>query len=512
MRRQYALAILFLPLIAAAQDWALFPQGMALYYADSAALPVTADLYLMDSVRTEGDQELQFFNMQAWREALGTCASTLSDPNGNLDLLDYFLHWPKDSLIVRNDTVFQYSEYGSLPFFFLPQAFVGQQWTVTSDYPGNDYGAITITCTGLEQRTFLGITDSVKVFSLTPNGSSQGQLPVDAFQMVLSKSYGLVEFVPFNLFLYHPPTMDFTSLEVIGIRQGSDTLGFRKPDFSDFFHLHAGDVMVWEFEHYPGDISQPWYHFYVRDTITSSVITPDSVQYGIDRFRIDLGLGPDTSYSLVQRGYRTEYGSILGIGPNSLTPAHGTGAFQDPYFTSGGIENWLYATSTFRLRLDPGSQDTITALSYSLSNLLIVTENCEVNEVIDEGFAAALDTRAGFTLVDWSDVIMNVHRWTLIGSVIDGVPDGNYTVGLAEPRIEPSMILVRPNPAHDHIFLQLASGGNALTYEFRDAMGRFRKSGVYSAKGIPVSELPAGLYVVRASLGDRTAVARFVKQ
>lgn len=496
----------FLSLAAPAQDWALFPLGTAHYYADSSASPVTVEQCLMDSVRNEGGQELQFFNMQAWKQALGDCASTFSDPWGSLQN-----QWPKDSLIIRNDTVFQYSAYGTLPFFFLPQAALGQAWTVVSDYPGNDYDQITIACIGQEERTFLGITDSVKVFSLTPNGSSPGQTPISDFQVVLSKAHGLVEFVPFNLFLFHPSSVQFRALSLIGLDVDDGSIGFTKPRFTDFFHLHPGDLLVWEYEHYPGDISQPWTHFYARDSIVNSVLGVDSVTYEVHRMKYQWSGELDAVLDLSFTGRRAQYQYLVDAGPGAITIGDASEGV-DPYFPNANFDQAFFGTSAYELLAGPGTFDTIVQWGYGISGQWLDPTDCIAGEVFDIGFGARLDTRAGANVVDWSDVIGNIRKWTLIGSIINGVPDGDITVGLGHRTVVESAVKVWPNPAVDRIHVELPAGASEWRYELRDALGRCWDRGMLNASGLDVSRLPAGIYVMGLRTAGRSISTRFIKR
>lgn len=467
-------------------------------------MPVTVDLYLMDSVRTEGNEQLQFFNRQAWRAALGDCAATFSDPWGVLSA-----GWPSDSLVIRNDTLFQYTAYGSLPFIFLPQANVGQSWEVATDFPGNDYDVITITCFVMEQRTFLGIPDSVKVFTMTPNGASNGQVPISNYQIVLSKAHGLVQFIPFTQFLYHPPSVQFRPLSLIGMDGTAGIAGFTRPGFADFFHLHPGDVLVWEYEDYPGDISQPWTHIYTRDSITGSVITADSVRYNLHRNRYQWNGVLDSVMDLSFTGYRSQYQSLVDIGPDAITVAHTSGGI-DPYFPVGGFEQAFFATSAYSLGEVPGVPGPVLSWGYGITGHWLDSETCQAGEVVDIGYGARLDTRAGANLVDWSDVIGNIRKWTLIGSVIDGMPDGDLTVGTGQRSMMPDGFGVYPNPVRDRLFIQGAGG--AWPYVITDAMGREVLRGQTDGNGIAVAQLPKGLYLLRVEQAGRVVAARFVKE
>ena len=488
-----------------AQDWALFPLGTELYYSGNALPPdTTVELYLLDSVRNEGDEQVQLFNMQAWFATMGDCAASFADPIGLLGSL-----WPKDSLIVRNDTVFQYTAFGNAPFFFLPQAAIGQSWDVVSDFAGNDYDQITITCTAKEEHLVLGSADSVKIFTLTPNGASSGQLPISNFQMVLSKSHGLVEFVPFALFIHHPASVNFYTLQLTGAHGSNESAGFIRPGFNDFFHLQAGDALVWEYERYPADISQPWTHFYASDSITSSLITDDSVTYHVQRRQFNWTGELDTVLSLSFTGYLEQYKNLVDIGPDAITIASiEYGA--DPYFPGVTMDHIFFATDRYALLPALGPSGAVIGWGFGYAGPILNTENCLAIETVDIAYDARLDTWAGFNLVDWSDYF-GIRRWTLIGSIIEGVPVGDLTLGLTKARAGRNGITTYPNPAHDRLFVNTADHLVA-SYVITDAQGREVQRGQLDADGIPVAALPNGLYLLRAQSGVQVLAACFIKE
>jgi hypothetical protein len=93
----------------------------------------------------------------------------------------------------RDTVYFQSGPSAATPFYFLPQSISRPK--LVGDFIvafANGYNTITITCAMAGVQTFLGLTDSVKVFSLLPNGNSPGQLPISNQHIVLSKNYGLL--------------------------------------------------------------------------------------------------------------------------------------------------------------------------------------------------------------------------------------------------------------------------------------------------------------------------------
>lgn len=499
MKTWFALSLaLVFTIPSQAGAWDLFPLGQRSYLADSLQTPVSVEMYLVDSLLPGGQEDVSYFNMQSRMQVLGNCFSTFSDPYEYLNYLDPNSF--KDSLISRNDTVFYNSGYSSLPFYFLPLASVGQSWTVTSNFSGNSYNQITITCASLEQRTFLGFTDSVKVFSLAANGSSPGQTPISNFQMVLSKSHGFVELVPFDLFLFHPSYVDFRSLKIVGLDDGTTSVGFRSPGFSDFFHLHTGDVLVWEFHERSADISYPETYSYEIDTITNSIITADSVVYYAHKTTYSPAGVVGSSTGLLFRYIRSDYDKLFNAGTNAM-----------------GLKGWydgLGFTGSYETAIHPPTLDPIVSWTIAYPGIYLDTLNCEVQQVADIDYSCTLDTRVGYKYFNYGDMqSFSVHTKTLIGSVINGVPDGDFTLEVRNAdQPELAAVVVYPNPVQEFLHASLPTSSGPWQYEVLDALGRTVKSGMLRGGGMDVADLMEGSYLLRLRSGEWTSTARFVKE
>lgn len=508
MKKLYALPFaLIFALPTQAGVWDLFPLGNATYYADSAQQPVSVELYRMDSVLPGAGEDVLYFNKRSRSQMLGPCAATLHDPFSYL-----YGNLAQDSLIQRNDTAFYTSDYSTLPFYFLPQASLGQSWTVTSDYSGNSFNQITITCMSIEQRTFLGITDSVKVFSLMPNGSYPGQTPISDFQIVLSKAHGLVEFVPFAQFLYHPNYIDFGVVKMVGVRDGVNSVGFDKPEFADYFHLHAGDVLYWEIHDRPADISYPETYAYRKDSITSSTITPDSVIYygDVTHFHPDGTIGHFSG--LIGRYYRSNFEVLLNAGTNALAFMQNEDIPNEMPF--GFFPNAILYAGPYHFSMADNGLDTITELGFSWGGHYWDTTYCEVGQVTDTDNAYKIDTRAGCTWISYGFLQpFEVHTTTLIGSVINGVEDGDITLSVNTLNsINGQAFTLMPNPAKESITFQGLPLGAIVQYAIYDGLGRQAMQGTLLTTALSVEKLKPGVYVVQVRLSDRIEMARFVKE
>jgi hypothetical protein len=493
---------------ASAQDWELFPLGNMTYYADSLQDTVTVESYYVDSIRPGSDGDVHYFNKHLRDRIMEPCGSTVPDPFSYMDYLGPFM----DSLVQRNDTVLYRSTCGTEPFIFLPQAAVGHSWTVQSDCAGNAYTDITIECIGQELRTFLGITDSVKVFSMVPSGSSPGQTPVSNFQFVLSKAHGLVEFVPFDLFLRHPSYVDFRGLKLVGYHDGTIETGFRKPGFSDLFHLHAGDALLWEFHFRSSDISVPETYTYEYDSLTYSSITPDSVSYNIVKTEYAADGAITTSAGPWARFVKTDYDNVF----NALTFNYGMSSLfvgVDPFLPQFDYHALQY-TGPYRTYQDPITNDTITAWSMRSPGNILDTTYCEIGQIPDINDAFDINTRVGYTYVSLGDMQINsVNTRTLIWSRINGIEQGDFIVGIHGPQItEQNGLTIRPNPAKTSINLLGLPQGASGQFTIYDGLGHEAMHGALPVAALSVEGLQPGVYMVQVRLPDRTATARFVKE
>ncbi|MFT3884611.1 MAG: hypothetical protein QM724_04020 [Flavobacteriales bacterium] len=117
----------------------------------------------------------------------------------------------------------------------------------------------------------------MKTFSLAAEGTSA---PINSLRFRLSKEHGLIEYVPFGLFLFHPSYMRPWTCELIGLEKDNVVHGYHQPGFQDYFHLAPGDVLLWENYTDPGWFDQgPPYYEYARDSVTDALITADSAVY-----------------------------------------------------------------------------------------------------------------------------------------------------------------------------------------------------------------------------------------
>jgi len=126
-------------------------------------------------------------------------------------------------------------------------------------------------------ESFLNVTDSIKIFSFSSN-------PYETVKFKLSKNYGLIEFLPFNEFIYHYQYSDLEpQFKIIGFETPAQKKGYSKPNFENYFHLKQGDKLFWRNYSKPDNLILPETISYDVDSITYSYLSSDSVYYEFSR-------------------------------------------------------------------------------------------------------------------------------------------------------------------------------------------------------------------------------------
>ena len=416
---------------------------------------------------------------------------------------NYFLI---DSLIQRNDTLFYYSNLSTTPFFFLPNAGVGQNWTIYSDNINNDYDQITITCSDIHVETFFGITDSVKTFTMTPNGTSLNQIPVNNFEIKLSKNHGLINFVPFILFLFHPFFVDFTSSQLIGLDSLETWYGYRQPRFTDYFHLSAGDILLWEHHYIPVTVMDPpWSEFY-RDSITNVISNTDSVVYTYNRTKKDTDNVISQFAGLTETFSKSEFEKII------MAPPNWVGFGNNRYGQSLSTNTVLYwSTSFLKLNIDSISGDTITSFTFNSDAPEVDTTTCQINLASDLFYTFSIDTRAGITKYCHSN--FDSDCTTLIGSKINGNQIGDITLSVNELYLSKiNTLQIYPNPVNDILIISNYQKNKKSDYQIYNNVGQLIKHESLQRSEIAVYNLKSGIYFIRIKTENEIKWGKFVKK
>lgn len=485
MKKIFLILFLLFTVQTFAADWDLFPRGQRSYFSYPEDTLMKVEVYAMDSVVGNGIDDILYFRKKLPFTAPSSC---------NLDSIrlaqwDGVPEFLIDSLVKKSDTVFYYSALSTLPFYFITSATVGQSWTITSDYTGNDYNQITITCDSLILETFIGVTDSVKVFSMTANGVSSGQPPIDNYKMKLSKNYGLIEFVPLSRFIVHPYYKLFFEMKLIGIESDSIQAYYKQPSFSDYFDLSPGDILFWDYDVYFFQAPFPYgYHENYRDSITDVAVYPDSVIYTYDRMVEDTDMVITSYFNRRMYFVRSMLAPLVEAGPDWY--AYGNiiniNSSSDP-------NNWnqYWFADTMTISIDSVNNDTTTAFTLHTYGASLNLLNCNYTETFDYFNGITVDSKRGLT-----SIIVGPESMTLTGSRINGVQSGNITLNTNELPKKRTIIRVIPNPASFYFSLESDINLANSEYSIYDLTGKLVAENKYNGKQIDVSELTSGIYIV----------------
>lgn len=355
-----------------AGDWDLFQVDHKMYYYNLEAQAI--DWF---SFQTAPSNYIKSDKYEELPGAMGCPVDTFH--------INYFLdksRWHMDSIVVLNHVNRYYSANPIGSFNYEKAAEVGSSWTVVALDPINDYDIITITCISKELETFMGLTDSVKTFSFTPNGSSPGQVPVSNFQMRVSKNYGVLEMVPFEQLFHHPPYTNFVSIEIIGIETPTFSAGYSPVKLADYFNYQAGQILNWELCKNNNTFSLEQLY---RDSITSITYSPNGLEYFYDRRIINV-LTNTQSYEY-NLSWSIDFSAMTAY---SAPPDWGDFQTSNLYY---GFEHLFIKEQYFGL--DPYSTDTIHRTKLSSTNMLLDLSNCATYFIIHSKDFQVFDSRYG---------------------------------------------------------------------------------------------------------------------
>jgi hypothetical protein len=475
-------------------DWDLFPLNQkSFYYQSQSATTGDVHVFLNDSVNIINQDTVFYFLAKMDFLNAGNCYFDTLREFALQNYLNYYI----DSFVQRNDTIYNFSPLSSNPFYFLPKAFPGQSWTITSTNINNDYNQITINCSAIQVQQFLGITDSVKVFTMTANGASSGQVAIANYSMRLSKNYGLIEFVPFKQFLYHPAHTSFIQMNLIGFDSAGTKVGYQQPLFHDYFHLSPGDILQWHFHYDAAIIWEPDYDEYRRDSITQVIIAPDSITYIYNMELLDSDLVVTYHSNLTRTYSKSEFAGIIETAPLWV----GTGSAESLMPFGIGFAIW-YSNN---LHLEISGGDTVNVFSPSTGCSTIDT-GCNINQTTDLGADLSINDHAGITM----HCYWNFSSWCtyLIGSRVNGVVSGNISVSGNELLFPKKTLTISPNPACE--FITVKNISDCKTWEIFESTGKKVKSGNH-IQLIEINDLSAGIYIICLQTNKGETSGRFIK-
>lgn len=460
------LSILFLVTgqLAFSQSWNPFPKDQYSYFRQQDETSTKVESFLMDSTKNIGNLQFLYFNAKS--ELKDACNSSLRKTYDKMG-------WAKnsnkiDSLVMTGDSLLFISSYDSKldTFIFKPFCKLSESWLING---------ITIKCAELGVMDIFGEPDSIKTFQCSGSG-------FNSIEFILSKSHGFIKFLPLNAFHYFAMLYDQLAqpFDLIGYRKNGISKGYAQPDFNDYFHLSAGDILYWRVISDPWDIQQRGYTKYHIDTIKYSYLSHDSVYYEFKQTNFDEKGIFESAIDNSVRYLRKDEGKIL----SNQTSYVGTKYSKDQ-------TSEVFFFRSLGLKIE--NEDTITSANYHFDGYSLNTSTCDYYMIYDIGSNVGFSTREG-------KIYQGSYSWgeysnTLIGSIINGVKYGITDIPTGINTFPIPYLKVYPNPVIDYISIEYP-GHSIERIEIYDVVGNLILTEKFKEK-IDLSKLKPGVYILK---------------
>jgi hypothetical protein len=481
MKKDIVLALAIITRLSGfAQDWQLFNINQLSYYQQHFDESIKVETFLLDSIFNNNGIDYLYFNSKS--DFFDNCYTTLKKEYESF----YWIKNPDkiDSILFIGDSALFIMNYASIldTFIFKPYCKVGDSWITNS---------IKIECTEKNIIKIFDTQDSIKVFKCIDS-------PYDTIEFVLSKSFGLLKFLPFKEFIYRDGLTEFPPyFEFIGFYKNGSSIGYIQPDFNDYFHPSVGDILFWRDFSIPHD-TNIYYKLieYHVDSITYVFISNDSVYY--DYIRTNYNHNGEVSH--IGNNYKYHLRKNEGKIVKNLTSWFG-------HYKTYYQESEVFISSAIFYNIENG--DTISYFKYELPGLMIDTIDCFVFEVADIDLTVKFSTREG--LIFEASYSWGENSTTLIGSIIDGVKYGTTEIPTIFKTIRNEQINIYPNPVIDNIILK-SYNLSIRTIELYDIMGNLIFSKPYN-EILNLKEIISGIYILRLIDNNKSLInLRIIKQ
>ncbi|MBK8486284.1 MAG: T9SS type A sorting domain-containing protein [Bacteroidetes bacterium] len=474
-----------------AQDWALFPFGQKSVYQSENYYISYIEVFTQDSIA--GFKH--YFNRKYEGDQSPNCTNALKSeyPNGNY----------LDSIIVKEDsTIYYYPGFDSI-FYFLNNSEPGDFWLVKSDFETDGYSEIKITCIEKYVGSVIGTSDSLKKYSLRAIGIDEAIDPIINYEIILSKSFGLLEFIDLRHFLNHPDDGKFTTKKLIGCTNEEDTLGFIIPNWQNFFNYDTGDIRLWKFSNDPPSYMDPPYYEYYKDLITNVDRFPDSIILTYNTLRQDQYGNYNYTESIIEK--YTKLGFSEFVSAPSFTFALGNNFI----FNSGPNDISLWTNGYWQI--DSALVETEITQTFGSAFVRLDTNTCEIIHGIGLGYGFTLHSFAGLTYrSNYFEVAGDgIISYRLIGYQIGDITWGELDFPTEINQLRKNEIELFPNPATNIIYTGITIT-HPLQYSIYNLQSQLIKNDVLTENTISVSDLTSGIYLLEIRDDENVYRGKFI--
>ena len=496
MKQLLSLLLLF-PLLANAQDWALFPYGQRSYFESDNNLVTekTVKIAVSDSIKMEGEIVTSYFIYNDITRDWNGCDSVMQE---NFGFAYYYseLIPGMDSIIYENGISTLYSNAIDFDFKFYNNA----QYLDTFHLLSEENEHIYLKCYFSGISDFLGVTDSVKKFRFY---SDDGTTLLNDYIIELSKNYGLISFIDFNHLANYIEGSGVAFYSLIGINTDIVNIAYKIPDWQEYFPYAAGDIRIWEVnELFNWPYNYFDYNVYYQDSITEKLVYADSIAYTFDRIKKDTDAVLTYFYDLKIVYTKGGFETLLEGYPNWLVVANNP-------FNPGNEDNisiWWPADAFIFIE----GLDTISLRKMQTGTYFLDTAACILDEQYDVVIAFNADTKSGINYSNYSVGDASTISY-LKGYTINGVEYGNTdfeSININEIHSNP--ITVFPNPASDILNIKNLSAG-LYNYNIYNLQGSIVESGNMNKNTLDVHKLRSGIYTIEIKNDISTLRGSFVK-
>ena len=472
------------------QDWTLFPYQTDMYYYLEGSTSLFSCKH--DSISTDGVSTNYYFNTKAPEGISHECFDSVINFEDNLYYPDstYQMQFTQNG-----DSLVNYNEhFGSMPAIFKPWAAVGTSWIVPNNSPASTFPEVEITCDSIVLGSFLGVTDSLKYFSVHTETPVTGWYTIDRANYVLSKHYGLIRFLPFYKLINPKSCLDcFKCYDLIGWNGIGSSAGYTGTKWDDWLELIPGDFLK--------------YHYSYSTPLDTGFIVSSALILNVTRYADSVVIQYENHLGEI---YEYAYYKKVVVNALTSTPWRPCYVPESPYQSE--LDEYVGIMSRSSYFLDT----MILPGSTRFSQHFITTNqqneiNCTIDSLGELKHEISWDSYFGVTSEYKSDG-ESFSYYSLVGGIFNGIPFLDYLpVNIDEPIInKENAINIFPNPAYNLILFQIDA--NSYTqYFIYDITGKCHITSQTVSGKIDISVLPKGTYILNLISDSGSSIGKFVK-